>query len=101
MTEAQRAKEEAIERVARGREAYVRKAVLAGKKHLLTNSTVHSQLIRRLCPLPEGMEPRVLGTVMRRLVKDQGLAFIGYRSTNDRRSHCRPIAIWGRNGRTD
>jgi len=97
MKTAKQAKADAIDRVAQGREEYIATAVTAAKRHLLKNSTINSSVIRDLAPIPKGVEPRVLGAVLRRIIRESNLHLVEYRSTNDRRSHCRPIAIWGKN----
>jgi hypothetical protein len=97
MKTAQQVKNDAIDRVAQGREEYIAKAVTAAKRYLLRNSTINSSIIRNLAPIPSGVEPRVLGAVLRRVIKESNLRLLEYRATSDRRSHCRPIAIWGKN----
>ena len=97
MKTAKQAKTDAIDRVAQGREEYIATAVMAAKRHLLKNSTINSSIIRNLAPIPKGVEPRVLGAVLRRIIKESNLHLVEYRATSDRRSHCRPIAIWGKN----
>lgn len=94
MKTANEVKQEAIDRVAQGKEDYIEKAVRAGLKHLRQNSKISSAIIKDLAPVPEGMEPRVLGAVLRRLIKEADLRLLGYQTTSHRRSHCRPIAIW-------
>lgn len=97
MKTAKQVKTDAIDRVAQGREEYVAKAVTAAKRHLLKNSTISSSVIRNLAPVPQGVEPRILGAVLRRIIRESNLRLLEYRATSDRRSHCRPIAIWGKN----
>lgn len=100
-TTAVQLKDEALKKVAQGRELYIAQATLAAKRHLRKNSTITSQNIRHLAPVPDGMEPRVLGAIMLKLVRDLNLTLVEYRPTKDRRSHCRPIAVWGKKDGAD
>lgn len=89
-----KALEDALERVKENKQDYIKEAVKAGRRLLWTRQEITSADIKKLVPLPDGMEPRVLGVVMRQLAKDHDLFVCEYRKTNDSRSHCRPIAVW-------
>jgi hypothetical protein len=93
---AEQIKHEAIDRVAEGRADYIESAMQAARRHLARHPMISSAVIKKLTPVPEGVEPRVLGAVLRKLVKEENLVLLSYESTNDRRSHCRPIAVWGK-----
>ena len=93
---AEQAKHEAIDRVAEGRAFYIESAMQAARTHLAKHPMISSAVIKEMTPVPEGVEPRVLGAVLRKLVKEENLVLLQYARTSDRRSHCRPIAVWGR-----
>lgn len=94
MGAAEKALDSALEAVARGRLDYILVALREGRRLLKRREEVTSADIKARAPLPEGMEPRVLGVVMRQLAKEYDLYVSEYRKTSDRRSHCRPIAVW-------
>ena len=93
---AEQTKHEAIDRVAEGRADYIESAMQAARKHLARHPMISSAVIKEMTPVPEGVEPRVLGAVLRKLVKEENLVLLHYATTSDRRSHCRPIAVWGK-----
>lgn len=94
MEAAEKALDSALEAVARGRLDYILVALREGRRLLRRRDEITSADIKARAPLPEDMEPRVLGVVMRQLAKEYGLYVSEYRKTSDRRSHCRPIAVW-------
>ena len=94
MSEAEKALNNALEAVARGKQDYINEAVSVGRRLLARREEITSADIKHRAPLPEDMEPRVLGVVMRRLAEEFDLYVSEYRKTEDRKSHCRPIAVW-------
>lgn len=94
MGAAEQALNSALEAVARGKLEYIQSAMEEGKRLLRSREEVTSADIKARAPLPDDMEPRVLGNVMKQLAKECGLFVSEYRKTSDRRSHCRPIAVW-------
>ena len=94
MGAAEKALDNALEAVARGRLDYILVALREGRRLLRRRDEITSADIKARAPLPEDMEPRVLGVVMRQLAKEYDLYVTEYRKTSDRRSHCRPIAVW-------
>ena len=94
MGAAEKALDSALEAVARGRLDYILVALREGRRLLKRREEITSADIKARAPLPDDMEPRVLGVVMRQLAKEYDLYVSEYRKTSDRRSHCRPIAVW-------
>ena len=94
MGAAEKALDSALEAVARGRLDYILVALREGRRLLKRREEITSADIKARAPLPDDMEPRVLGVVMRQLAKEYDLFVSQYRKTSDRRSHCRPIAVW-------
>jgi hypothetical protein len=94
MGAAEKALDSALEAVARGRLDYILVALREGRRLLKRREEITSADIKARAPLPDDMEPRVLGVVMRQLAKEYDLYVSQYRKTSDRRSHCRPIAVW-------
>ena len=94
MGAAEKALDSALEAVARGRLDYILVALREGRRLLRRRDEITSADIKARAPLPKDMEPRVLGVVMRQLAKEYDLYVAEYRKTSDRRSHCRPIAVW-------
>lgn len=91
---AEKALQEALEAVEKGKMDYINEAVSVGRRLLKRREEITSADIKARAPLPENMEPRVIGAVMKRLAKEYGLYVSEYRKTDDRRSHKRPIAVW-------
>lgn len=91
---AEKALDSALEAVARERLDYILVALREGRRLLKRREEITSADIKARAPLPDDMEPRVLGVVMRQLAKEYDLYVSEYRKTSDRRSHCRPIAVW-------
>ena len=94
MGAAVKALDNALEAVARGRLDYILVALREGRRLLKRREEITSADVKARAPLPKDMEPRVLGVVMRQLAKEYDLYVSEYRKTSDRRSHCRPIAVW-------
>lgn len=61
-------------------------AVLIAKK----NGRVTSDDVRKALPVPEGVDPRILGAVFRFGKWEK----IGYTATSMRQAHARPISVW-------
>ena len=76
--------------------AYLSAAEAAGRKLLKRSARISSVDIAEACPIPEGVEPRVLGALMRRLSRELGLESVGYRRSGRKKNHDRPIAVWAR-----
>jgi hypothetical protein len=55
-----------------------------------TNAVVTIDMVRNLCPPPEGFDPRVMGAVFTK----KEWARLGYKVGNRRTSHGRPIAMF-------
>lgn len=92
--QAQKALDSALERVEQDKQDYIQEALKAGRRLLKRREEITSADIKRYAPLPEDMEPRVVGAVMRKLAREYDLYVSEYRKTNDSRSHRRPIAVW-------
>lgn len=92
--QAQKALESALERVEQNKQDYIEEALKAGRRLLRRREEITSADIKARAPLPEDMEPRVIGAVMRKLAREHDLYVSEYRKTNDSRSHRRPIAVW-------
>ena len=76
--------------------AYLVAAEKAGRRLLKRSARISAVDIAEACPIPDGVEPRVLGALMRRLSRELGLEIVGYRPSGRRRNHDRPIAVWAR-----
>ena len=76
--------------------AYLSAAERAGRRLLKRSARISSVDIAEACPIPDGVEPRVLGALMRRLSRDLGLEIVGYRRSGRKKNHDRPVAVWGR-----
>lgn len=76
--------------------AYLAAAEKAGRRLLKRSARISAVDIAEACPIPENVEPRVLGALMRRLSRELGLEIVGYRPSGRRRNHDRPVAVWGR-----
>jgi len=85
-------RDQAIERVAINKESYVQAARKVMHEILDRAGRVTSDDVRDLLPVPDGMDPRVLGAVFARC----GLRRIGWKETRYPQAHARPIAIWTR-----
>ncbi|MGR8918015.1 MAG: hypothetical protein ACU85V_00230 [Gammaproteobacteria bacterium] len=94
------AKHEAVDRVEAGREQYVERAVAELDRMLRVEGRafVTSEAVRARCPIPEGVEPRVLGAVIREAQRRLGLVRVGWETG---RAHARPIARWALIGADD
>lgn len=90
----QKALDRALERVEQDKQDYIAEALKAGRRLLRRREQITSADIKRYAPLPEDMEPRVIGAVMKRLAREYDLYVSEYRKTDDIRSHRRPIAVW-------
>jgi hypothetical protein len=90
------ARDEALERVSRGKTSYVSRGVEVGRMILDACGELTSEDIRRSLPIFDGEEPRVLGAVMNKLIRDEGLVRDRYEPTSRPEAHGRPIAVWKR-----
>ena len=79
-----------VEHASEERQDYVVKARRIARLHALTHGTVTSEDVRKKAPVPDGMDPRILGAVFRTSEWKR----VGFRQTPRASAHCRPISVW-------
>lgn len=94
--EGRRLRDEAIDAVGgvdpedEARQAWVAAAKVVAMHIARDCGSVTSDDVRLACPIPTGVDPRILGAVFKGLP----LRRRGYRETQFRQAHGRPISVW-------
>lgn len=89
------ARDEALDRVELStaeRKEWVRRGRLIAQNHIVLHKSITSDELRQIHPVPEGVDPRILGAVFR---SPGPFIRLGWKQTENKDAHGRPIAIWG------
>jgi hypothetical protein len=75
------------------RAALVRDLTRAAVRLALERGEVTADLVRAAVPIPEGIDPKVVGAAFG-TVAEAGLCQRGYRASTRPVAHARPLAVW-------
>lgn len=76
------------------KEAYIERAVEAGRHYVMTYKFISADDLVRICPTPPHLDERVRGNAMAILVESMGLSRSGHKPTERPEAHGRPIEVW-------
>ena len=85
---------EAIKAHEDSKEAYIERALEAGRNYVLTYGFICADDLARICPTPPHLDERVRGNAMAILVEALGLSRSGHKPTERPEAHGRPIEVW-------
>ena len=84
-------RDEALDCLAKTRAAYVREALAWAHTLIVWERYVTADTLRAHCPVPEGIDPRVVGAIL----NPRNFRSLGRTKTKRAGSHDRPIEMWG------
>ena len=84
-------RDQALDLLERTRATWIHVARGAAHQAIERFGEVSADDIHRIRPVPEGIDPRVMGAVLNR----RRFRFIRYQPSRRPECHARPIAVWG------